>query len=100
MLTRQVLSIRFLWAIGFLFLCAPVGANNSPDVPVADGGLGSCRAAFTVKDEGGKPIYDAKIGVTIKYGFFNKLKTAHEGSRSSDGQAALTGLPDAAERPS
>ncbi len=99
MLTRQVLSMRFLWAIGFLFLCAPVGANNSPDVPVADGGLGSCQADFTVKDEAGKPIYDAKIGVTIKYGFFNKRKTELEVGTNSDGKARFTGLPNAPKLP-
>ncbi len=99
MLTRQVLSMRFLWAIGFLFLCAPVGANNSPDVPVVDGGLGSCRADFTVKDEAGKPIYDAKIGVTIKYGFFNKRKTELEVGTNSDGKARFTGLPNEPKLP-
>jgi len=99
MLTRQVLSIRFLWAIGFLLLCAPIGANNPPDVPVADGGLGPCRADFTVKDEADKPIYDAKIGVVIKYGFFNKRKTELEVGTNSDGKARFTGLPNAPKLP-
>ncbi len=99
MRTRQVRSIRFLYAIVFLVLCTPVVANNSPEVPVVDGGIGSCRADFTVKDGAGKPIYNANIKVTLKYGFFSVRKTELEVGTNSDGKARFTGLPDSPKKP-
>jgi len=94
-----VRSIRFLYAIVFLVLCTPVVANNSPEVPVVDGGIGSCRADFTVKDGAGKPIYNANIKVTLKYGFFSVRKTELEVGTNSDGKARFTGLPDSPKKP-
>jgi hypothetical protein len=44
-------------------------AGNQPEIPTIDAGIGSCRADFNVKDGSGKPIYNAKINTTIKYGF-------------------------------
>jgi hypothetical protein len=99
MRTRQVQSIPFLWAIVFLVLCTPVVANNSPDVPVVDGGVGPCRADFTVKDGAGKPIYNANIKVTLKYGLFNKRRTELEVGTNSDGKARIIGLPDSPKKP-
>jgi hypothetical protein len=72
---------------------------NSPEVPVVDAGLGSCRADFTVKDGAGKPVFDAKISLTIKYGFWNKRKTEVTVGTNSDGKARVTGLPDSPKRP-
>jgi len=95
----QVRSIRLLRAIAFLVLCVPVLANNSPEVPVVDGGVGSCRADFTVKDEAGKPIYNAKIHVTLKFGFLNLRKTELEVGTNGDGKARFTGLPDSPKKP-
>jgi hypothetical protein len=83
----------------FLALCGGLVAANSPEVPVVDGGLGSCRADFTVKDGSGKPIYDAKIHVTIKYGFLSKRKTELEVGTNSDGKARFTGLPNFSKKP-
>jgi len=75
-------------------------ANNAPEVPVVDGGLGSCRADFTVKDEAGKPIYNAKIDVTLKSGgLFSRRKTELEVGTNSDGKARFTGLPDSPKKP-
>jgi hypothetical protein len=99
MRTSQARFIRFLCAIGYLALCAPLLANNSPEVPVVDGGVGSCRADFTVKDGAGKPIYNATIHVTLKYGFFNLRKTELEVGTNGDGKARFTGLPDAPKKP-
>ena len=95
---------RALWAplmcpIVFLALCAPLAADDSPEVPVVDGALGSCKADFTVKDEAGKPIYNAKIRITLKYGFLNKRKTELEVGTNSDGKARVTGLPNLPKRP-
>jgi len=43
-----------------------------------DAGLGSCRADFLVKDGADKPIFNAKISLTIKYGFLSKRKSEVE----------------------
>ena len=99
MRTQQARSLRFLWAIVLLALCTPVMANDSPQVPVVDGGIGSCRADFHVKDEAGKPIYNANIKVTLKYGFFSVRKTVLEIGTNSDGRARFTGLPDMPKKP-
>jgi len=95
----QVRSIRFFGSALFLFLCGELLAANSPEIPVVDGGLGSCRADFTVKDGSDKPIYNAKIHVTIKYGFLNKRKAELEVGTNSDGKASVTGLPNLPKRP-
>ena len=95
----QLRSIQFLGAIVLLALSTPVVANNSPEIPVVDGGIGSCKADFHVKDDTGKPIYNAKIKVTLKYGFFNVRKTELEVGTNSDGKARFTGLPDSPKKP-
>jgi hypothetical protein len=95
----QVRSIRFLCAIVLLALPMLVVANTSPEIPVVDGGIGSCKADFHVTDEAGKPIYNAKIKVTLKYGFLNVRKTELEVGTNSDGKARFTGLPDSPKKP-
>jgi hypothetical protein len=92
-------SVRFLSAIILLAPCALVLANNSTEVPVVDGGIGPCRADFTVKDEAGKPLYDAKIKVTLRWGFFNKRKLDLEIGTNGDGKARIIGLPDSSKKP-
>jgi hypothetical protein len=52
-----------------------------------------------VKDGSDKPIYDAKIHVTIKYGFLNKRKSELEVGTNSDGKASVTGLPNLPKKP-
>ena len=100
MRTLRVQSFQFLSAIVFLAIGMPLAANNPPEVPVADGGLGSCRADFTVKDEAGKPIYNAKIDVTLKSGgLFSRRKTELEVGTNSDGKARFTGLPALPKKP-
>ncbi len=99
MLFGQVRSIHFFGPVLFLFLCGGLIAAQSPEVPVVDGGLGSCRADFTVKDGSDKPIYNAKIHVTIKYGFLSKRKAELEVGTNSDGKARVTGLPNLPKRP-
>ena len=74
-------------------------APQAPEIPVVDGGLGSCSADFTVKDGSGKPLYDAKVHVILKYGFFSKRKTDLEVGTNSDGKARVTGLPTMPKKP-
>jgi hypothetical protein len=91
--------VRLLCAI---FLLIPFGgpfAADSPEVPVVDAGLGSCRADFLVKDSAGKPIFNAKVSLTIKYGFLSKRKTQVEVGTNSDGKARVTGLPSLPKKP-
>jgi len=99
MWSRQVRAILFLCAIDFLSPYAPLLANNSPEVPVVDGKVGSCKADFTVKDEAGKPIYNATIKVILKYGLFNKRRMDLEIGTNSDGKARIVGLPDSPRKP-
>ncbi len=69
------------------------------DVPVIKGDLGPCSADFTVLDSTDKPVYDAKIYVTILSGFMNKRKTDLEIGTNSNGKARIEGLPDKLKKP-
>ncbi len=81
-------------------ICAPAShAANEPDIPTVDAGIGSCRADFNVKDGSGKPLYNAKINITIKYGFMNMRKAQLEAPTNTDGRARFTGLPNFSKRP-
>jgi hypothetical protein len=88
-------------ACAVAFVCAGPAllADNPPEVPVVDAGIGACRADFTVKDEAGKPLYNAKVHVTIKSGFLNRKKTELEVGTNSDGKARVTGLPAMPKKP-
>jgi hypothetical protein len=77
----------------------PASAANQPEVPTVDAGIGSCRADFSVKDGDGKPLYDAKINITIKYGFMNLRKAQLETPTNTNGQARFTGLPNFSKKP-
>jgi hypothetical protein len=74
-------------------------AASSTEVPVVNASLGPCTADFTVTDSTGKPIYNAKILVTISYGFMGKRKTDLEIGTNSDGKARFEGLPDRLKKP-
>jgi hypothetical protein len=88
-----------VWAIPVLLLCEGTTAADSPEVPVVDAGLGSCRADFVVKDGSDKPLFNAKISLTIKYGFLGKRKSQVEVGTNSDGEARVTGLPNLPKKP-
>ncbi len=84
----QVRPILFLCVSFVLIPCGRPLTADSPEVPVIDAGLGSCRADFTVKDGSGKALYNAKISLTIKYGFWSLRKTELE-----------IGMPNSPKRP-
>jgi len=69
------------------------------DVPVIKGDLGPCSGDFTVLDSQNKPVYNAKIHVTILYGFMNKRKSDLEIGTNSEGKARIEGLPDRLKKP-
>jgi hypothetical protein len=52
-----------------------------------------------VKDGSDKPLFNAKISLTIKYGFLSKRKSQVEVGTNSDGKASVTGLPALPKKP-
>jgi len=85
------------WTVVFaLLFVAALGLTpcQAADVPVIKGDLGPCSADFTVTDSANKPLYDAKIHLTVRYGFMNKRKSDFEVGTNSDGKARIEGLPE------
>jgi len=72
---------------------------GATDIPVIKGELGPCSADFTVTDAENKPLYDAKIHVTVRYGFMSKRKSELEIGTNSDGKARIEGLPNKVKKP-
>jgi hypothetical protein len=95
---RQAGNARceFWTVVSALLLVAALGLTpcQAADVPVVKGDLGPCSANFTVTDSADKPLYDAKIHVTVLYGFMNKRKSDFEVGTNSDGKARIEGLPE------
>lgn len=105
----------FFISVFFLFGGAALCANQQPAqssqaaktsssspavaIPKVDGGVGSCKASFTVRDGSNKPIYNAQILVELRYGFMNLRKTDLQVGTNSDGRADFTGLPDFPKKP-
>jgi hypothetical protein len=106
--------------LGFLLLAAPAGLlfaaqpqTNSqttappassatqpvPEVPVIDGGAGSCELQVTVTTADEKPVYDAKVKVHIAYGFGGFHKLDLEAGTNAEGKVKFTGLPPRVRRP-
>lgn len=86
-------SLRMLGAALFIVACG-LNLCAAADVPVVKGDLGPCSADFTVTDSASKPVYDARIHVTIVYGFMNKRRSDLEIGTDSDGKARIEGLPE------
>jgi len=97
-LQMRIIRLRvaqiLLAAAAGLAVCSPAFAGNEQEVPTVNGDLGGCSANFTVHDGSGKPIYGAKIDVTIHYGFMNKRQTELQVGTNSEGKARFTGLPN------
>ena len=100
-LWRQLTCTAVL--LGFTGACTvaafPATHAAQPDIPTVDAGIGSCRADFNVKDGAGKPLYNAKINITIKFGFMNMRKAQLEAPTNTNGQARFTGLPKFSRKP-
>lgn len=100
MTLTKVLFLQVLCAA--LLVCIfvlPGFADDQPKIATVDAGIGSCKANFSVKDGAGKPIYNSKISVLIKYGFMNLRQTDLEAYTNVDGQARFTGLPNFSKKP-
>ena len=94
---------RRLWLAGLIFILilafsmvsfAQQQTPNSADVPVAKGEAGPCSADFVVRDPSGKGVYDAKIGIQIKYGFMGLHKLDLTVGTNFEGKARVEGLPE------
>jgi len=102
MLKKRIWRVRIVLFLGVIFvfmLGEGTTTADTPEVPVVDAGLGSCRADFVVKDGSDKPLFNAKISLTIKYGFLGKRKSQVEVGTNSDGKASVTGLPALPKKP-
>ena len=96
----KFLFLQFLCAAFLLSIWVSPGfADDQPKVATVDAGIGSCKASFSVKDGAGKPIYNSKISVLIKYGFMNLRQTDLEAYTNVEGQARFTGLPNLSKKP-
>ncbi len=82
-----------------LFSAFRLPGTVAADVPVIKGDLGPCTADFTVTDSKNNPLYDAKIHVTVRYGFLSKRKSELEIGTNSDGRARVEGLPSKVKKP-
>jgi hypothetical protein len=96
-------TYRGIWLAGLIFASisafstssfARTQTPNSADVPVAKGGAGPCSADFVVSDPSGKGVYDAKIGIQIKYGFMGLHKLDLTVGTNFEGKARVEGLPE------
>ncbi|HKF22624.1 MAG TPA: carboxypeptidase-like regulatory domain-containing protein [Candidatus Angelobacter sp.] len=82
-------------------LSAQTSPTPSPEqeVPVIDGRIGPCSAAFTVTDANGKPVYAATVNVHITYGFGGFKKMDLEASTNAQGKVTFKGLPAKVHNP-
>jgi hypothetical protein len=87
-----------IMALAFV-LAAVATAGDKVEVPVINGMAGSCSANFTVTDSAKNPIYNAKIEVTLRYGFVGMRKSELQIGTNSDGKARVTGLPEKVKKP-
>ena len=73
--------------------------STAAEAPVISADAGPCSPDLTVTDNEGKPLYNAKIQVTVRSGFMNKRKTTLEIGTDADGKARVEGLPARPKKP-
>jgi hypothetical protein len=86
-------------ATSLIFAGLSLAPAHAADGPVIKGELGPCSADFAVTDSASKPLYDAKIHISVRHGFMNKRKTDLEIGTNSDGKARVEGLPSKVKTP-
>jgi hypothetical protein len=84
--------------VAALFFAGAALAAES-EIPTVDGHLGSCSATFTVRDKDNKPIYNARIITTFRYGPLGMRKMSLEVGTDSEGKARVAGLPEKRKDP-
>ncbi len=77
---------------------APKPAATQPPTEIS-ADLGTCRVDFKVTNLKGKPIYNAKIKTTIRYGFLGKRKLSLEAATNSDGRLRFVKMPNQVRDP-
>jgi hypothetical protein len=77
----------------------PAQTQPSEEIPVTDGGSGSCWIDFTVTDSSSKPVYAARIDVHLEYGFAGAHKLDMGVYTNSQGKARFTGIPLKVRKP-
>lgn len=99
--------MKNLWLMGAILLLAAFGAmpgavtnaqtswqsDAVKNVPVINGGAGSCSVEFTVNDQAGKPVYAAELKVHLVYGFLGLRKLDLTAFTNEQGRVNFTGLP-------
>jgi hypothetical protein len=75
------------------FVPARAQMPDPHQVPVMDGEAGPCSVSFTVTDEKGAPVYDARVRVKIRYGFAGVKHLDLEAATNVDGKTLIKGLP-------
>ncbi len=71
----------------------------SQEIPSVNADIGACSAEFLVRDTSGKPLYDAKVTLTVHYGFLGFRKTEVQVGTNANGRASVTGLPAKSKKP-
>ena len=74
-------------------LAAPQAASGGNGT-VLTAGAGICTADFVVTDSSGKPVYDAKINIQIRYRALGLHRLDGTVGTNSDGKAHIEGLPE------
>jgi hypothetical protein len=72
---------------------------SKPEVPAVNAEVGACSADFLVRDASGALLYDAKVALTLHYGFLGLRKIEVQVGTNGDGRARITGLPAKAKKP-
>ncbi|HVB33449.1 MAG TPA: hypothetical protein VNJ52_03605 [Patescibacteria group bacterium] len=101
---HRVRSLLLMGAVTFALFSAGSPAamaapRPAPPVPTVNGESGDCTADFVVIDGRQKPIYNAEIDLTFRYGFLNLHKESLEVSTNAAGQARFEGLPNFPKNP-
>jgi hypothetical protein len=71
--------------------------DASAVVPTISADRGDCTASFDVRDDKGKPVYQAAIHTLIRWGLAHKSDLTV--STNYYGKAQFTGLPNSAKKP-
>ena len=95
---RNLRSLAIITSVLSMIISGAGLMAQEPVVPVVDGELGQCTADFTVRDVEENPIYDAKIEITFRHGFFGVRKMSLQVGTNSEGKARVIGLPDKSKK--
>jgi hypothetical protein len=96
---RRARLLTIFGAAACLLVAGQLRAQGKPKTPTVNAGVGSCSADFVVQNGEHKPLYNAKIEITFRYGFLNLHKVSLEAFTDSNGRARFEGLPNQSKKP-